>query len=86
MAAALKLAKEWDNPRIPIEAPPSKMSIIASISDSTPTINCDLYDELIESVVGPPHQTNSSRSSSTSQSRVSIDDIDEACAKLLTLL
>ncbi len=53
MAAALKLAKEWDNPRIPIEAPPSKMSIIASISDSTPTINCDLYDELIESVLGP---------------------------------
>ncbi len=57
MAAALKLAKEWDNPRIPIEAPPPKMSIIASISDSTPTINCDLYDELIESVLGP-HQTN----------------------------
>ncbi len=48
MAAALKLAKEWDNPRIPIEAPPSKM---ASILDSTPTINCDLYDELIESVL-----------------------------------
>ncbi len=43
--------------------------------------HCDLYDELIESVLGP-HQTNSSHSSSTSQSRVSIDDIDEACAKI----
>ncbi len=63
MAAALKLAKEWDNPRIAIEAPPSKMSIIASISDSTPTINFDLYDELIESVLGP-HQTNSNSSHS----------------------
>ncbi len=58
------------------------MSIIASILDSTPTINCDLYDELIESVLGP-HQANSSHSSSTSQSRVSIDDIDEACANLV---
>ncbi len=38
MAAALKLAKEWDNPRIPIEAPPYKMSIIASISDNTCTV------------------------------------------------
>ncbi len=61
----------------------SEMSIIASISDSTLTINCDLYDEWLRVHVLGPHQTNSSHSSSTSQSRVSIDDIDKACANLV---
>ena len=79
MAAALKKAKEWEVPTLAIEIP-ENISLLSSANTTTRCLTLELFDGLIEGVLGP-------KSTGTDQMTPSEmcmpADVDEACANLL---
>ena len=82
MASVLKMSSEWDSPNIGIDLPPSDMSTVTAAVCTTSTCTQQLFDILVEKILGST--TNTTSASNADSTQLTYPDIAEAYANFLT--